>query len=100
MKNQIATTILAQLGGQKFIVMTGAKDVYGDGNSLGFKLPARTAKNGINFVRVTLNGDDLYNVEFFKFDKYVLNAVSDVRGVYDDMLQSVFTEATGLATRL
>ena len=38
--NQVAETILAQLGGRKFQVMTGAKYFLGGADYLQFKLPS------------------------------------------------------------
>ena len=96
---QTANTILAQLGGKRFVVMTGAKNFVGSADSLGFSLPARFAKGGINKVRVTLTPDDLYTVEFFKLRGVDIRVIAQVEGIYADQLQSAFTEATGLDTR-
>lgn len=98
---QVANTILNQLGGNKFIAMTGAKDLMSlNGKGLQFKLPARFAKNGINCVRVTLNAADLYDVEYGKvrgLDYKVLNTSSDI---YADALRANFSEVTGLYTSI
>ncbi|AGR48121.1 hypothetical protein SmphiM12_489 [Sinorhizobium phage phiM12] len=95
----VANTILAQLGGNRFRMMTGAKNFVGAADSLMFQIP--TSKK-INKVRVTLTADDLYTVEFMNFSMKKLACVTlkTVEGIYFDMLQEVFTEATGLYTRL
>lgn len=102
MSNQIAQTILEQLGGNRFAVMTGAKHFLADGNSLKFKLPGGSGfcKNGINYVVVTLEPSDTYAVEFYKIRSLKMKLVSKVDNVYCDQLQDVFTGATGLYTSL
>ncbi|QOX80901.1 hypothetical protein FY034_18035 (plasmid) [Trichlorobacter lovleyi] len=97
----VANTILQQLGGNRFKIMTGAKDFIGDETSLMFRIPR--AKDGINKVRVTLDlAIDLYSVEFMRvnFKKYTFETVHTSNQVYFDDLERVFTEHTGLYTRL
>ncbi len=97
----VASTILAQLGGTRFLVMTGAKNLIAGANQLTFRLPgAGFCKNGINCVRVTLNGTDTYTMEFLKIRGMKVTTVETVEGLYDDMLRPVFTRATGLVTNL
>lgn len=99
----VSTTILAQLGGGRFVMMTGAKSLCGDANSLQFRLPARFAKDGINSVRVVLDADDTYTVSFHKIGRaprFEVTLVSELSGVYADMLRDIFTKATGLETSL
>lgn len=97
---QVAETILAQLGGRKFQVMTGAKYFLGGADYLQFKLPSNFAKDGINCVKVTLTPEDLYDVRFMKVRGTSLKEMGTVESVYCDMLAQVFTERTGLDTRL
>lgn len=97
-----ADTILAQLGGGKFIAMTGANGFIQGGRTLSFKLP-RGARDGINGVSITLTPGDLYDVEFLKVSggrSYSRKVVREVMGVYADQLRSVFTSVTGLETSL
>lgn len=93
---QVAITILQQLGGNKLIAMTGARNFVSSPDSLGFKLPSRSAKKGINFVKVTLNVMDTYDVEFKKIWNFKITDISEHKGIYDDMLQPLFVEETGL----
>lgn len=95
-----AQIILDQLGGTRFRLMTGAKHIVGGDNFVQFKLPANFAKNKINFVKVTLDVTDTYTVEFFNFRGLNLKEVAKIEGVYADRLQAVFTEQTGLDTKL
>lgn len=97
---QAAKSILQQLGGNKFIVMTGARNFAALGNIMQFRLPQRFALAGINLVTVKLTGADLYDMEFFKQTSKTLASIAKHEGLYADMLQSTFTDVTGLHTRL
>ena len=98
---QIAVTILSQLGGNKFIAMTGAKQFASMKNGgLIFKLPSNFAKNGINTVKIELMPSDTYDVTFFNIRGVNVKKVSFFTDVYCDQLQDIFTEATGLNTYL
>lgn len=101
MNKQKANEVLQQLGGNRFIVMTGAKNfVYSEAeNFLSFKIGGG-AKAGINFVKITLNSLDLYRVEFSKLRACNLKVVAEFDGVYCDTLQEIFTQTTGFRTRL
>ena len=92
-KRQAAET-LKQLGGNKFIVMTGAKRFAFSDKGLGFKI-GRNAK-AVNYVHISLNGKDLYDMKFQKGTR-VLKKVDDV---YGDQLQKMFTKYTGMYTSL
>ena len=96
----IAQTILNQLGGRRFIAMTGAKTFTASQNSLQFALPSYFAKNGINRVRVTLQPSDTYRVQFFKIRAVKVDTISEFDGIYADTLPKLFTEQTGLQTSL
>ena len=92
-----ANTILAQLGGNKFLAMIGAKNLVGSADALHFDIP-RGAKNKANKVRVSISSDDTYNVEFFRWNAKAFDLVTIGKraGVYCDSLCSVFTAETGL----
>ena len=96
----IAKTILAQLGGNKFVAMTGAKNLVDTGNGLMFSLPSRFAKNGINKVVITLTPADEYDMEFYKLRGVKCDLVDKIEGVYCDQLQGIFKSYTGLDTHL
>jgi hypothetical protein len=96
----VATTILEQLGGGKFRVMTGAKHFVEDGDKLIFMLPSHFAKNGINKVVVRLMPSDTYEMEFWKIRGTQFKLISQVKDIYNDQLQEIFTKHTGLDTHL
>lgn len=100
-----ADVILAQLGGNRFIAMTGAKHVFSDagGMALVFKLP-RLTYGGINAVRVELTPADTYTMTFTKVGNarsgHRVETIAEVENVYADSLRQVFESKTGLATSL
>lgn len=101
MTNNVANVILAQLGGSRFVAMTGSKDFVGSDRSLRFKV-GRGAKNGITHVVVKLKADDTYSVEASKFSPRSLQIkVVDTRDmVQAEGLPAVFSAITGMFTSL
>lgn len=117
---QICATILTQLGGNKFLLMTGSKVKYykiEDGLlSLVFSLTRN--KNKYQFLTISLNVLDLYDMTFSKvnpptkkeIDKWFNGEAPDypeakvtkelIENVYVEDLQTIFTEKTGLFTCL
>ena len=95
---QVATTILQQLGGNKFIAMTGAKNFGSIEKGLSFKIGRNSS--GYNHVKIVLNSLDLYDMHFIKVRKCRIVKDDEVCGLYDDMLQRTFTDKTGLYTHL
>tara|TARA_B100002019_G_scaffold287344_1_gene299187 strand:- start:321 stop:848 length:528 start_codon:yes stop_codon:yes gene_type:complete len=94
----IAKTILQQLGGNKFIAMTGAKNLGFTNNGLQMKI-GRNSK-GITHVIINLKSTDTYDMEFIKIRGTSYKVVKKLKGVYADQLQNIFTKFTGLRTRL
>ena len=100
---QIAQTILSQLGGRSFIIMTGARGLIGGENFLMFRLPAGFAKDGINTVKITLDWTDTYIFEALKVSsgsEQKIDIIEKLDFVYADDLQEIFTRITGLDTHL
>ena len=110
--HQIATTILQQLGGNRFIAFTGAKDFMTIDNGLRFKIGRNSSK--ANRIEITLNGSDLYDMKFIKHRPFSIRidhkrgevktieekteTVKEWNDVFFDQLQDLFTETTGLYT--
>ena len=90
-----AQTVLEQLGGKKFIAMTGARNFTKGKDFIQFKLPK--AKKGISYVKITLTEMDVYTIEFLSKTGKVIEKAEDV---YNDQLQNIFTKNTGLETHL
>lgn len=95
----VANTILQQLGGNRFLAMTGAKNLLGSENGLSMKVGSNDRK--VTHVRVNLTPADTYRVEFMNIRGVqpwkTLHVAEDV---YAEDLQRIFTEYTGLDTRL
>lgn len=105
MDNQVATTILQQIGGHRFVAMTGSRDFINLGNGLRMSLSRnKTSANRLDIIYD--EGADLYNVRFYRqsFSRKTFETkVKDIKvieGIYCDMLEDVFTDVTGLYTHL
>lgn len=98
--SNVAQTILEQLGGRKFLVMTGAKNLMGGNNSLQFRLPSNFATDGINSVVITLDPSDTYTVRFGKIRGVSYKIIHELQDVYCDMLRDIFESYTSLRTSL
>jgi hypothetical protein len=108
----VAEIILSQLGGNKFIVMTGSKNFINDSSTGTLRMDLVQNKSKSNKLWITLKADDTYTMRFFKytgvrFDRKtctmkdsVTKEVKVIEGVYCDMLQDIFTDVTGLYTHL
>jgi hypothetical protein len=95
----VANIIFEQLGGNRFAMMTGAKNFVSDSGSLMFSIPKN--KSVYNRVRLTLSPHDTYDVEFLKIDrKGIITKSKELLGVFSNQLQSVFEQTTGLRTSL
>ena len=100
-ESAIASEILHQLGGRRFIAMTGAKGfLINSEGALTFRLPSSFARDGINAVTIKLDPSDTYTVRFLKIRGTGVKELAVVSDVYNDELQRVFTEHTGLNTHL
>lgn len=104
-----AKIILSQLGGNKFVTMTGCKDFIAAAHNkhtpvpyLQMSIPRNQGK--VNRLRVYLNSMDTYNLHFFslslKNGEATLTNEQWINGVYDDGLASTFTSVTKLYTSL
>lgn len=100
--NIVAETVLAQLGGQAFIRMTGARDIVGSDHRLTFRLPRGFAKGRINRVEIVLDASDTYLMRFQRWDNRRLAPVQIAlrSGVYCEELAATFRDETRLETRL
>ena len=95
---EIAQTILQQLGGNKFIAMTGAKNLGFTNKGLQMKI-GRNAK-GVTHVIIELTSMDLYDIEFVKVRAMKRTTIKKLKGIYADQLGEIFKKYTGLNIRL
>lgn len=101
-QKEVAGEILKQLGGNRFVAMTGARDFF-CGTNLDhnhFMVLSFKGSNVANKLMVTLNVMDTYNVDFYKVRGYNLNKVKVLENVYNTDLASIFESVTGLRTSL
>lgn len=100
--SEVAKVILQQLGGARFRFMTGADNFLAIKNGLQFKLPSTPnyTLDGINSVRIVLNGNDLYDIQFHKIRGTSVKLVAELSDVFCEDLQEAFTRHTGLDTHL
>lgn len=103
-----AEIILQQLGGRRFIMMTGARDL-GRGDDphphLNIRLRSNMTHARGTHVRITLKPSDTYHIEFFKMRMSgprlgQITSIDQRSDVFAEDLQRVFTELTGLETHL
>ena len=98
MDKRKAATILKQIGGNRFIAMTGAKGFAFSDKYMSFKI-GRNSK-GINFVRIGHNAKDLYDMEFGFVSVKGIKVKKKVKDVYADMLGQIFKKHTGMNVSL
>ncbi len=99
----IAKTILQQIGGRRFVAMTGSKGFTDMGNGLRMSLARnKTSANRLDIIYDA--GTDLYNMRFYRktFSKKTFESkakdIETHEGIFFDMLEEVFTQVTGLYT--
>jgi hypothetical protein len=96
-----SNTILEQLGGNKFVLMTGTKNFVKDSEkrTLRMKLSRNAVK--AQYLTIKLTAMDDYNLEFTSYNKNLeKKIIKEYEGIYVDQLQEIFTEVTGLYTSL
>ena len=93
-----AKTLLKQLGGNRFMAMTGAKDFGIGKDGLHFKI-GRNAKS-ISHVVINLSSMDLYDIKFLRVRAGKITVVKKLKGVYADQLGTMFKKYTGMNVRL
>lgn len=114
----IAKTILSQIGGNHFVVMVGAKNMIEIEKGYGLQLDFMRNKSKATRLRVILDADDTYTVQFIKkgqkfsvnmYVKYTREqieekmadkVVKEYKGIYCDQLRGLFERETGLRTSL
>jgi len=97
MENQIANTIVSQLGGfGRLRMFIGLKSVITEQNGLTLIFPKPKHKGSVNRVRIVLNGKDLYDLEFIRFSKRSTKIVKEDSDVYAEDLKGFFERGTGL----
>lgn len=96
--NQLAN---ANNGLNRLKMMIGAKHFFknDDDSYVGFRF-MRGAANKANYIKITLNAMDTYDVEFGRVHGTTHNVVSTHEGIYDDMLYGLFIAETKLSLKI
>lgn len=96
----VAQTILSQLGGNKFVAMTGASRFVEGERSLYFSLPSSArARNKANRVRISLTATDEYDVSFFRVRGIECKPIENFRCTVGSLIPA-FIARTGLQVTL
>ena len=94
----IANTILEQLGGGRFLAMTGVKHLVTLRNGILMTLPHGAKVTGLSII---LEGDDTYTLQGYRGRGDKNHPCGEpVSGIHCDDLQCIFTEMTGFYTHL
>lgn len=99
----VADITLSQLGGSRRLsAMVGAHGFYSDNNGQTLTFKFKMCKEA-NYVKITLNAMDTYDIEFVKIGRLnkktfqvPVKTVKTYEGVYADNLRDVFESFTGL----
>lgn len=96
---EVAQTILEQLGGGMFLLLTGAKDLVGGDNRLTMTLPDTKHGRHVKCV-IELTPMDDYTIKVGKMRYFDFEVIEKAEGVYCDTLKDNFEEMTGLYVTL
>lgn len=89
----VANTILQQLGGAgRLRMMTGAYNFLDLKNGVSFRLKNQRA----NYVKIMLNGKDLYDVEVGRVRGDSYKVVAEEKDLYNDQLKRFIEKSTGM----
>jgi hypothetical protein len=98
--NAIATTIVNQLGGgRKLQMFIGLKQLINEPLGVTLVFPKPKHAGAVNRVRITLNGMDLYDMEFIRTRGSSVKVVKEFNDVYAEDIKDRFEEGTGLYIR-
>jgi len=95
----IAKQIYEQIGGRRFMLITGSHDAESIRNGMRLKLIKN--KSGGNRLDIILNAADLYDLRFWRHaeGKKAMTMLL-LRDIYFENLADMFSGATGLATTM
>ena len=95
---QVAETIMSQLkqskvNGFPFFNYSGAKDFVGAENFLQFSIPN---KKRVAKIRIVLDAQDLYNLEFYKKKGFEMIKSKSVDGIFADQMVDIIVKELGI----
>jgi ppGpp synthetase/RelA/SpoT-type nucleotidyltranferase len=90
---EIAQTIVNQLGGMnRLVAFTGANNFVAINNGVSFRIKNAKA----NYIKITLNGKDLYDLEVGRIRGTTYKVVGKENDLYYDMLKREIEKLTGM----
>jgi hypothetical protein len=91
-----AKTIISQIG-NKALCMMGCKQIVTSENAvdLFIGIGAKCGGKAVNRIRIILQPNDTYTVEFCKYAKFTMTTIKSLDLVYADMLHQVIECNTG-----
>ena len=93
--NAIASTIVKQLGGgRKLQMFIGLKQLINEPLGVTLVFPKPKHAGAVNRVRITLNGKDLYDMEFIRTRGSSVKIVKEFNDVYAEDIKDRFEEGT------
>jgi len=95
MSGEIASIIRDQIG-HPALFMIGAKNLLAGENYLSFRISRNCKK--VNYVKIVLNGLDLYDIEYGKVHGFNYTVKSTDENIYFDGLRSSIKRNTGMDT--
>lgn len=98
MDNKTISMTIAKQIGNKALMMIGTKNIFEIDNGLMIKHSCRGSKT--NVIKITLNGSDLYDMEFIKTHGAKINTIAKEEDIYCDMLCDMIEKHSGLYTHL
>ena len=89
-----AIVIMNQLGGNLFCTMIGVKKIMAVENGVIFNVTTNKLK--CNYVQVTLNGSDLYDIQYLSIRAGKRTVKHEDNNVYAEDMIELFEQNTGL----
>ena len=98
MNIETVKTTYSQIG-HKALTMMGAynKSYDSKDGSISFKIKG---SKKFNYIKIALNGLDLYNITFMKIGKYDIKKEKTINDIYSDMMHSLIEKETGLYLKI
>jgi len=94
----VAKTILQQLGGRRFMAMTGSTNFLAGPDSPSFKVGRNDSR--VTHMRIVLTPADTYEMEAIRIRGTKRTTLHKSDNIYFDQLQPMFTKWTGMYTSL
>jgi hypothetical protein len=98
LKMETAKNIIEQIGGNRFMTMTGATIVTHAKDGIVMKIGRNKIK--ANMLEIKVNSNDTYTMKFFKLSGVNFKEIKQIKDVFCSMLVEVFETETGLVTSL